>query len=121
MNNIFTFQYISGSVLVSAVYWLLNLFINQLSQLLCTIAIAFVGFSMLSGRMNIKRGLSIIFGCFIIFSAREIADGLRMTATDGAAPSVTGIAPIPESPKTQQQPNNVNAFDPYSVNSETSK
>jgi type IV secretion system protein VirB2 len=41
------------------------------------IAIAVVGFMMLSGRMEWRRGVVVIVGAFIIFGAVSIVAGIR--------------------------------------------
>ena len=44
---------------------------------IATIAIAVVGFLMLSGRMEWRRGVVVIVGAFIIFGAVSIVAGIR--------------------------------------------
>ena len=44
------------------------------------IAIAIVGFLMLSGRMEWRRGVIVIVGAFIIFGAVSIVAGIRSLA-----------------------------------------
>ena len=44
------------------------------------IAVAFVGFMMLTGRMNWKHGITVIVGCFILFGAATIVGGIQMAA-----------------------------------------
>jgi type IV secretion system protein VirB2 len=44
------------------------------------IAVAFVGFMMLTGRMNWKHGITVIIGCFILFGAATIVGGIQSAA-----------------------------------------
>ena len=44
------------------------------------IAIAAVGFMMLTGRLNWRYGATVILGCFILFGAGAIVAGIRQTA-----------------------------------------
>ena len=44
------------------------------------IAIAGVGFMMLTGRMNWRHGAIVIVGCFIIFGAASIVAGIQTAA-----------------------------------------
>jgi len=44
------------------------------------IAVAAVGFLMLTGRIEWKRGLIVVIGCFIIFGATAIVSGIRSVA-----------------------------------------
>jgi type IV secretion system protein VirB2 len=45
------------------------------------IAIACVGFLMLSGRINWRHGAVVILGCFIMFGAASIVAGIQSAAT----------------------------------------
>jgi type IV secretion system protein VirB2 len=44
------------------------------------IAIASVGFMMLTGRMDWRYGATVIMGCFILFGAGAIVAGIRQAA-----------------------------------------
>jgi type IV secretion system protein VirB2 len=48
------------------------------------IAVAFVGFMMLTGRMNWKHGITVIIGCFILFGAATIVGGIQSAAQASA-------------------------------------
>ena len=41
---------------------------------------AAVGFLMLTGRIEWRRGLTVVIGCFIIFGAVAIVSGIRSLA-----------------------------------------
>jgi type IV secretory pathway VirB2 component (pilin) len=60
----------STGVLASAATWVTDLLFGPLATTIAVIAVAWVGFAMLSGRLDIKRGLSVVFGCFLLFGAR---------------------------------------------------
>ena len=45
------------------------------------IAVAVVGFLMLTGRMDWRRGLTVVIGCFIVFGAVSIVAGIRSLAS----------------------------------------
>jgi type IV secretion system protein VirB2 len=47
------------------------------------IAVAMVGFMMLTGRMNWRFGATVIIGCFILFGAGAIVSGIQATAAAG--------------------------------------
>ena len=42
--------------------------------------VAAVGFLMLTGRMDWRRGLTVVVGCFVIFGAVSIVAGIRSLA-----------------------------------------
>ena len=44
------------------------------------IAVAMVGFMMLTGRMNWRFGATVIIGCFILFGAGTIVAGIQSAA-----------------------------------------
>lgn len=87
------------NVFVSAVQWIQAALLGSVATAVATIAVATVGFLMLSGRLRIKRGVTVILGCFILFGASAIADGLRRGTGGGAAgsgePSVAVAAAAP--------------------------
>lgn len=70
----------SDNVFLAAVQWLQDLLLGPLATSLAVIAVAALGLMMLSGRINIRRGGGVILGCFILFGAANIAQGLREAA-----------------------------------------
>jgi type IV secretion system protein VirB2 len=48
--------------------------------MVAVIAVAMVGFMMLTGRMNWRFGATVILGCFILFGAASIVAGIQSTA-----------------------------------------
>ena len=70
----------SGPI-VSAVQWLQGTLLGTVATVVAVIAIASVGFMMLTGRMNWRHGGVVILGCFILFGAVSIVAGIRSTAT----------------------------------------
>ena len=46
---------------------------------------------MLTGRINLRRGASVVFGCFILFGASSIAGGIP----SAVAAADLGAAPLP--------------------------
>lgn len=82
-----------ANVLLAAARWIEALLLGPLATSVAVISIASVGLLMLSGRVNVRRGLTAIVGCFILFGAGAIAEGLRggvaMVAGDAPAPSLS--------------------------------
>lgn len=70
-----------SGVLVSAVGWLQGTLLGTVATVAAVIAVATVGFMMLTGRINWRYGITVIFGCFILFGAASIVGGIRSTAT----------------------------------------
>jgi type IV secretory pathway VirB2 component (pilin) len=99
------------NVFTAAVSWLDQLVLGSVAQTIAVIAVASVGLLLLSGRIDVRRGVQVIVGCFLVFGASSIASGI-MTATEG-----TRSPPIAESslPPTPPAPVAVAAvpYDPY--------
>lgn len=62
--------------LAGSVNWLTGTLIGDLAATVCILAIAFVGFSMLTGRIAMRRGLQVILGCFVLLGAPVIATSM---------------------------------------------
>jgi type IV secretion system protein VirB2 len=69
----------SGPIL-AAVEWLQGTLLGNLATAVAVIAVAFVGFMMLTGRMNWRYGVTVIVGCFILFGAASIVSGIQSAA-----------------------------------------
>lgn len=72
-----------SGVLVSAVDWLQGTLLGTIATVAAVIAVATVGFMMLTGRINWRYGVTVILGCFILFGAASIVAGIRSTAALG--------------------------------------
>ena len=72
----------SGAI-VSAVRWLEGTLLGTVATVVAVIAVASVGFLMLTGRINWRYGATVILGCFILFGAASIVAGIQTTATLG--------------------------------------
>jgi type IV secretory pathway VirB2 component (pilin) len=71
----------SGSgPIVAAVNWVQGTVLGAAATAVAVIAVAVVGFMMLTGRMNWRHGITVIFGCFIIFGAAAIVGGIQQAA-----------------------------------------
>ena len=104
---------LEASASVSAVAWVQAALTGTMAASIAVIAVAAVGFGMMSGRIDMRRATTTILGCFVVFAAPSIADGILRATSFGArdAPSVSSIgveepAPLPE---ISSQPD----YDPY--------
>lgn len=73
----------SGPV-VGALHWLEGTLLGTVATVVAVIAVASVGFLMLTGRMNWRYGATVILGCFILFGAASIVAGIQTSATAGS-------------------------------------
>ncbi|RYE71539.1 MAG: type VI secretion protein [Oxalobacteraceae bacterium] len=69
-----------SGVIVGAVGWLQGTLLGTVATTVAVIAIAAVGFMMLTGRMNWRHGAIVIVGCFILFGAASIVGGIQAAA-----------------------------------------
>ena len=69
----------SGAI-TGALYWIQGTLMGTVATVSAVIAIAAVGFMMLTGRMNWRYGATVILGCFILFGAASIVAGIRQAA-----------------------------------------
>ena len=72
-----------SGVLISAVNWLQGTLLGTIATVVAVIAVASVGFLMLTGRINWRYGATVILGCFILFGAASIVAGIQSTAQSG--------------------------------------
>lgn len=69
----------SGPI-VSALSWLQGTLLGSVATAVAVMAVAAVGFMMLTGRMNWRFGATVIIGCFILFGAVSIVGGIQGAA-----------------------------------------
>jgi type IV secretory pathway VirB2 component (pilin) len=69
-----------SSPLIAALDWVQGTLLGNLATTAAVIAVAAVGFLMLTGRMDWRRGLTVVIGCFVIFGAVSIVAGIRSLA-----------------------------------------
>jgi type IV secretion system protein VirB2 len=69
----------SGPIL-AAVQWVQGTLLGNVATTVAVVAVAIVGFMMLTGRMNWRHGITVIVGCFILFGAAAIVAGIQTAA-----------------------------------------
>lgn len=72
-----------SGVLVNAAQWVQGTLMGTFATVAAVIAIAVVGFMMLTGRINWRYGATVILGCFILFGAASIVAGIQSAASMG--------------------------------------
>ncbi|MBA3054807.1 MAG: type VI secretion protein [Sphingomonadales bacterium] len=72
----------SGPI-VAALSWLQGTLMGNVATAVAVMAVAAVGFMMLTGRMNWRFGATVIIGCFILFGAGAIVSGIQSAAAAG--------------------------------------
>jgi type IV secretory pathway VirB2 component (pilin) len=72
----------SGPI-VAALSWLQGTLMGNVATAVAVMAVAAVGFMMLTGRLNWRFGATVIIGCFVLFGAGAIVTGIQSTAAVG--------------------------------------
>ena len=72
-----------SSVILTAVSWLQGTLLGNVATALAVIAVGATGLMMLTGRIDWRRGATVILGCFIVFGAAAIVAGIRSVASGG--------------------------------------
>ena len=72
----------SGPI-VAALGWLQGTLLGNVATAVAVMAVAAVGFMMLTGRLNWRFGATGIVGCFVLFGAGAIVSGIQSAAGAG--------------------------------------
>jgi type IV secretion system protein VirB2 len=103
--------------LVVMVTWLQTAMLGTIATIIAGLAVAFVGTLMLTGRLNWRRGSTVVVGCFILFGAPRIAAGIRFASSQSvsAASAPPASLPPPEFGKVVSSPSKAAPvpYDPY--------
>lgn len=69
--------------IVGALRWVQGTLLGTVATVTAVIAVAAVGFMMLTGRLNWRYGATVVVGCFILFGAASIVAGIQASAGSG--------------------------------------
>jgi type IV secretion system protein VirB2 len=85
-----------SNAVVAAVQWLQGTLLGTVATTVAVISVAAVGLMMLSGRVDLRRGGSVILGCFVLLGASSIAGGIRSVTEGDFGPVGAGpvVAPV---------------------------
>ena len=72
----------SGPI-VGAIRWIQGTLLGTVATVVAVVAVASIGFMMLTGRMNWRYGATVILGAFILFGAASIVAGIQSSASVG--------------------------------------
>ncbi|MDK2756131.1 MAG: TrbC/VirB2 family protein [Blastomonas fulva] len=98
-----------------AIAWIAGVLTGSLAIAVATTAVAVIGIGMMSGRIDLRKGAATIAGCFVLFGAGSIADGLIALASGksgGVPAAVEIVAPAPP-PQIHLPAAPSQDFDPY--------
>ena len=102
------------SALLGAVSWIRDTMLGEAATVVAIVAVAAVGAAMLAGRVDVRRGLTVVLGCFVLFGAGTIAAGIRsaIDTADGGGPDRVAAA-VPAPPPPVPVPPRPPVDDPY--------
>lgn len=75
-----------GSPIADATAWVQGAALGTIATSVAVVAVAAIGLLMLSGRLELRRGITVVVGCFILFGAAGIAAALTGLAGADAQP-----------------------------------
>lgn len=105
-----------SGVLGAAIGWLQGILLGPMAAVIAIIAVAAIGFMMLTGRIDVRRSVRVVLGCFIVFGAATIATGI-VAALSSSSPGLrqdTAETPVFNAPPVPVPVNSVPAVtDPY--------
>lgn len=102
--------------MTAALLWLEGTLLGTIATTVAIIAVATAGYLMLTGRIDMRRAVQVILGCFILFGASSIAGGIEQTLSGAADPSAVPEvdAPPPDYPAASPIPKaKLPVTDPY--------
>jgi type IV secretory pathway VirB2 component (pilin) len=90
----------AAPVLPAVSEWISGTLFGDIAAILCVLAVAFVGITLMAGRLALRDGLRVAIGCFVMLGAPVIAAGLRSAAVGAvSSPSLDsptlGVSPMP--------------------------
>jgi type IV secretory pathway VirB2 component (pilin) len=102
-----------SSPFVAAVQWVEAVALGTIATSIALIAVASVGLLMLNGRVPIRRGVTVIAGCFILFGAPMIATGILrgVQPSRSTEPQMAQRESSPPQPLPTIKP--MPSYDPY--------
>ena len=89
----------SSSAILAAIHWLTALVQGSIATSIAVIAIASMGLMMLTGRLELRHAARVILGCFLLFGASAVAQGLAGAIHGSPAPQAD-LAPPAYHPPT---------------------
>jgi type IV secretion system protein VirB2 len=99
------------NVIAAALNWIQAVMLGTVATSVAVIAVASVGFLMFTGRIDYRRAVQVIMGCFILFGASTISSGIQGFVAGNSVP-IAASQPSPPPPVTAP-PANPNGLDPY--------
>lgn len=101
-----------SSSLATAALWVQQALLGSLATVIAVIAVASIGFLLLTGRIYLRRGATVVVGCFVLFGAPIVAAALGQLSQDQGS-HVRIAQPVAPPPLSALPPPSPSAYDPY--------
>lgn len=102
------------SAIAVGMAWVETTALGNVATAIAIVAVAAIGLLMLSGRLELRRGLTVVLGCFMLFGAASVGAALtglgRAEGLPRAAYPPTP-SPLPRAATATDQ--SLAAYDPY--------
>jgi type IV secretory pathway VirB2 component (pilin) len=100
--------------IAEGVAWVQGAALGSVATTVAVIAVAAIGLMMFAGRLELRRGITVVLGCFILFGAASIAAELTgLDRADGLQGSVAASDPSPLASQLPASAPPPAAYDPY--------
>jgi type IV secretory pathway VirB2 component (pilin) len=109
-----------GGAIGDALFWAESALLGTTGTVVAIIAVAMLGYGMLFGRIDLRRSVSVVLGCFIIFGSHAIVSGViaavgedgggqasrepTLTPGESDLPPAHGASPAPVQPADKADP-----------------
>lgn len=107
----------STNPFVEASEWLEQLLLGSIATSIAVIAVGALGILLLTGQVRVRRGITVILGCFLLFGSNTIANGIRLAfhyTAGGDTPMQPPEMATPLAAIATPVPNSSNVpYDPY--------
>lgn len=104
----------AASPVADSLAWIQGAALGSVATTVAVIAVATIGLLMLSGRLELRRGITVVIGCFVLFGAAGVAAALTgLTGADAQRRPSTAPGPGQLSSQLERAAPPPDAYDPY--------
>ena len=101
------------SPIAAGLAWVQAAALGSTATAIAVIAVATIGLLTLSGRIELRRSVTAIIGCFLLFGAAGIASGLTQAKSETQGTLVENARSLPTEFRTEGRAAQPSAYDPY--------
>lgn len=103
----------ADSPIADGIIWVQGVLLGTTATAVAIVAVAAIGLLMLSGRLELRRGITVVIGCFVLFGAAGIPAALTgEVGADNPRGPTAAASPDPLSNQVHSAPPPT-AYDPY--------